>query len=71
MGLITKEDLQQAKEMLDTPILRRRVGQLVAELADEDDPQGNVVMSDDRGMWAIMPRDVYDDLRKVPLNTND
>lgn len=63
MGLITKEDLRQAKEMLDTPILRRRVGQMRAELADDNEPEGDVVMSDDAGLWAIMPRDVYEDFR--------
>lgn len=61
-SVFSEEDLKLAKEMLNTPFLRSPVGQLVAKLADEDDPQGSVVMSDDKGMWAIMPRDVYDDI---------
>lgn len=56
-----------ADELEKYPLLPAQKGPYTAMLADEDKPDGDVVLFNKDGAAVLsMPREVYDDLKKEP-----
>jgi len=64
--LPTPEQLKELHDLLEANMRPRAKEEgWTAELLDESDPDGAVVLKDRRGnIQMMMPRSVYDDLRK-------
>jgi len=62
----TKKDLKEAFDFLDAhPLQCGPKGKSIARLADEDDEDGPVVITDEQGnVHLTMPREDYEALRE-------